>query len=266
MTARRPVPGAEPRGNEAIRVDGVSKSFLLTVSGQRTTFKTLLTSLSPARRSHRPTHAALTDVSFTVGRGQTVGIIGRNGSGKSTLLRLIAGIYRPDLGRILTRGRISSLIELGAGFHQDITGRENVFIEGMLLGLSRRDVRRRLDEIVAFADIGDYLDQPVRTYSTGMFMRLAFAVATHVDPDILLIDEVLAVGDEAFVFKCYERLAEFRASGRSILLVSHDVTSIERWCDRALWIDAGRIAADGTPVEVIARYHGLVSETPVLRD
>jgi lipopolysaccharide transport system ATP-binding protein len=248
---------------EAVRVEEVSKSFpLQTVSGHHGTLKNLLTSLSPFTRSSGPTHQALDRVTFSVSTGEAVGIVGRNGSGKSTLLRLLAGIYRPDSGQILTRGRISSLIELGAGFHQDITGRENILVEGMLLGLSRREVRRRLDEIVSFAEIGEYLDQPVRTYSTGMFMRLAFSIATHVDPDILLIDEVLAVGDGAFVLKCYERLMEFRAGGKCIILVSHDTASVERWCDRAIWIEKGRLAAEGHPGDVIAQYLGQHAGTP----
>jgi lipopolysaccharide transport system ATP-binding protein len=239
------------------------KGFRLrSVGGNVTTLKNILTAVRRRDRARPPVHQALRGVSLTVDSGEALGILGRNGSGKSTLLRLLAGIYRPDRGRVLTRGRIASLIELGAGFHLDITGRENILIEGMLLGLSRREVERQLDDIVAFAEVGEYVDQPVRTYSTGMFMRLAFAVATHTDPDILLIDEVLAVGDEAFVLKCYERLGEFRRRGKSIVIVSHDTHSIEHWCDRALWLDEGRVGAAGAPAEVVERYHASQAMPP----
>jgi ABC-type polysaccharide/polyol phosphate transport system ATPase subunit len=197
---------------------------------------------------------ALDGVSFTVGEGRTFGILGRNGSGKSTLLKLVAGITKPTSGTVKVRGRISALIELGAGFHPEISGRENVFINGIMLGLSKREIGRRFDEIVDFAELQDSIDAPVKTYSSGMYMRLGFAVAIHVDPDVLLIDEVLAVGDQAFTAKCLDKFGEFRRRGRTILLVTHSLDLIERFCDEALWLDAGHVKAIGDPRRVVGAY------------
>jgi ABC-type polysaccharide/polyol phosphate transport system ATPase subunit len=197
---------------------------------------------------------ALKGVSFDVAAGTTFGIIGRNGSGKSTMLKLIAGIGKPTAGSVQVRGRVSALIELGAGFHPEISGRENVFINGMMLGLSKRDIARRFDEIVAFAGLEDFIDAPVKTYSSGMYMRLGFAVAINVDPDVLLVDEVLAVGDEAFTHKCFDRLAEFRRRGRTILLVTHALDLVTRFCDEALWLDAGIVRGQGDPRRVVDEY------------
>ncbi|MEW6421922.1 MAG: ABC transporter ATP-binding protein, partial [Deinococcota bacterium] len=177
----------------------------------------------------------LRDVSFEVEPGQMVGLIGHNGAGKSTLLRLIGGVGRPDSGSIRTRGRIGALLDLGAGFHPDLSGRENVFILGVIAGLTRREVARRFDAIVAFAELEAFIDQPLRTYSSGMEMRLAFAVAAHTDPNILLIDEVLAVGDLAFQRKCTERIRQFREDGCTIVIVTHDMTQARELCDRVLW-------------------------------
>ncbi len=200
------------------------------------------------------TFAAVRDVSFSVPKGCTYGIIGRNGSGKSTMLKLVAGITKPTTGRVQVDGRISALIELGAGFHPEISGRENVFINGIMLGLSKRDILQRFDEIVEFADLRDFIDAPVKTYSSGMYMRLGFAVAIHVDPDVLLIDEVLAVGDEAFTRRCLDKFAEFRRRGKTILLVTHSLGLVERFCDEALWLDAGQARAGGDPRRVVAQY------------
>ena len=182
-------------------------------------------------------------MSFTVPKGCTYGVIGRNGSGKSTLLKCVAGITRPNEGRVTVDGRISALIELGAGFHPEISGRENVFINGIMLGLSKREIQRRFDEIVEFAELQDFIDAPVKTYSSGMYMRLGFAVAVHVDPDVLLIDEVLAVGDQSFTVKCLDKFAEFRRRNKTILLVTHSLDLVERFCDRALWLDKGKTLA-----------------------
>jgi lipopolysaccharide transport system ATP-binding protein len=191
--------------------------------------------------------AAVQDVSFTVPAGRTLGVIGRNGSGKSTLLKLVAGITKPSTGELHVRGRISALIELGAGFHPEISGRENVFINGIMLGLSKKEVARRFDEIVEFAEMRDFIDAPVKTYSSGMYMRLGFAVAIHVDPDVLLVDEVLAVGDEGFTHKCLDKFAEFKRRGKTILLVTHSLGLVERFCDEALWMDGGAMKAMGDP-------------------
>jgi ABC-type polysaccharide/polyol phosphate transport system ATPase subunit len=197
---------------------------------------------------------ALKGVSFDVAKGTTFGIVGRNGSGKSTMLKLIAGIGKPTTGGIRVDGRVSALIELGAGFHPEISGRENVYINGLMLGLSRREVGARFDEIVRFAELDEFIDAPVKTYSSGMYMRLGFAVAINVDPDVLLVDEVLAVGDEAFTHKCLDKFAELRRRGRTILLVTHSLDLVTRFCDEALWLDAGAVRAQGDPKRVIDAY------------
>ncbi len=200
------------------------------------------------------TFQALRDVSFSVKKGCTFGIVGRNGSGKSTALKVVAGITKPTSGTVAVDGRISALIELGAGFHPEISGRENVFINGIMLGLSKREITRRFDEIVEFAELEDFIDAPVKTYSSGMYMRLGFAVAIHVDPDVLLIDEVLAVGDEAFTHKCLDKFAEFRRRNKTILLVTHALNLVERFCDEALWLDAGRTKGQGDTRRVTSAY------------
>lgn len=206
---------------------------------------------------------ALRDLSFSIAPGRMVGVIGANGAGKSTLLRLIGGIGRPDAGRIEVHGRIGALLDLGAGFHHDLTGRENVYIGGVVAGLSRRQVRQRFDAIVDFAGMQEFIDYPVRTYSTGMAMRLAFALAIHIEPEILLIDEVLAVGDMAFARKCLERITEFKAQGCTILLVSHDVAYIAELCDEALWLHKGHLEAHGPADMVVNQYVSAVeAETP----
>jgi ABC-type polysaccharide/polyol phosphate transport system ATPase subunit len=200
------------------------------------------------------TFTALNDVSLTVPKGRTLGVIGRNGSGKSTLLKLVAGITKPTTGTVCVDGRVSALIELGAGFHPEISGRENVFINGIMLGLSKREVSRRFDEIVEFAELQEFIDAPVKTYSSGMYMRLGFAVAIHVDPEVLLVDEVLAVGDEGFTHKCLDKFADFKRRGKTILLVTHSLNLVERFCDEALWLDAGRIKGSGDPKRIVGAY------------
>ena len=197
---------------------------------------------------------AVDDVSLSVAAGATIGLIGRNGSGKSTLLKLVAGITRPTTGTVDVRGRISALIELGAGFHPEISGRENIFINGVMLGLAKREIARRFDEIVEFAELEDFIDSPVKTYSSGMYMRLGFAVAVHVDPDVLLVDEVLAVGDEGFSLKCLDKFADFKRRGKTILLVTHSLSLVERYCDEAVWMDAGRMRGHGDPRQVVHAY------------
>jgi ABC-2 type transport system ATP-binding protein len=203
---------------------------------------------------------ALKNVSLQVYRGEMVGIIGRNGSGKSTLLKLIAGVYTPTSGRIQVHGSIAPLIELGAGFHHELTGRENILLNGLLLGLSKREILEREHRIIEFAELGDFIDAPVKQYSSGMYMRLAFAVATEVDPDILLIDEILAVGDSAFQEKCFGRIRQFRSNGKTILFVSHDIGSISKFCDRAILMHNGELKRDGLPDQVISTYLELLHE------
>jgi len=197
---------------------------------------------------------ALKDVTFTVPQGTVLGIIGPNGAGKSTLLRLIAGIYRPSSGKIVVNGRVSALLNLGLGFHPELTGRENIIIGGLAMGLSRREIMKRMDEIIHFAELEDFIDAPVRTYSSGMYMRLAFSVAINVDPDVLLLDEVLAVGDAHFVEKSRARMDEFKKSGKTILLVTHDLPTVKNWCHQALWLDGGKIQALGKSTEVVDLY------------
>ena len=200
------------------------------------------------------TFTALDGVSFEVPRGSTFGVIGENGSGKSTLLKLMAGITRPTRGSITVDGRISALIELGAGFHPEISGRENVAINGIMLGLTRREVAERFDAIVAFAELERFIDAPVKTYSSGMYMRLGFSVAIHVEPDVLLIDEVLAVGDEAFTRKCLDKIGEFRRRGKTIVLVSHSLGLVEKMCDDVLWLRRAQVADRGDPKRVVDAY------------
>jgi ABC-type polysaccharide/polyol phosphate transport system ATPase subunit len=217
------------------------KSALLTGS--------LLSDLRPDQ-----TFTALDGVSFEVPKGATFGVIGENGSGKSTLLKLLAGITKPTRGSLSVSGRVSALIELGAGFHPEISGRENVAINAIMLGLSRREVEQRFHDIVAFAELERFIDSPVKTYSSGMYMRLGFAVAIHVEPDVLLIDEVLAVGDEAFTRKCLDKIAEFRRRGKTIVIVTHSLALVEKMCDEVLWLRQGRVADRGDPNRVVGAY------------
>jgi ABC-type polysaccharide/polyol phosphate transport system ATPase subunit len=248
--------GARGEARPAIEVIRASKIYRRF--SHRKQFATLKSALLTRSliRNLRPdeTFTALNDVSLTVPRGRTLGVIGRNGSGKSTLLKLVAGITKPSTGTVKVSGRISALIELGAGFHPEISGRENVFINGIMLGLTKREVTQRFDEIVEFAEMKDFIDAPVKTYSSGMYMRLGFAVAIHVDPDVLLVDEVLAVGDEGFTHKCLDKFAEFKRRGKTILLVTHSLGLVERFCDEALWLDAGRIKGSGDPKRIVGAY------------
>ena len=203
---------------------------------------------------------AVRDVTFTVEPGSAVGLVGRNGSGKTTLLRLISGIIKPSSGRVDVGGRVGSLLELGAGFHPDLTGRENVFLNGSIHGLKRAYVREQLDEIVAFAGLEEFIDLPVRTYSSGMYMRLGFAIAAHIDADVLLLDEVFAVGDEQFQRKCFGKIFEFKQRGGTIVFVSHDAAAVERLCDRAVLLRGGALEFDGPTHEAIVRYRRLLAD------
>jgi ABC-type polysaccharide/polyol phosphate transport system ATPase subunit len=240
----------------AIEVRDVDKMYRRY--GRRKQFATLKSALLSGSmlRDLRPdaVFQALNGVSFDVPSGKTFGIVGRNGSGKSTMLKLIAGIGKPTSGTVRVEGRVSALIELGAGFHPEISGRENVYINGMMLGLSRREIARRFDDIVRFAELEEFIEAPVKTYSSGMYMRLGFAVAINVDPDVLLVDEVLAVGDEAFTHKCLDKFGDFRRRGRTVLLVTHSLDLVSRFCDEALWLDGGVVKAQGDPKRVIDAY------------
>ena len=239
----------------AIELLNVSKIYRRYGGRQFSTLKSALLQRSILREL-RPneTFPALTDVSFTVPKGSTYGVIGRNGSGKSTALKLVAGITKPTSGTVRVDGRISALIELGAGFHPEISGRENVFINGIMLGLSKRQIEERFDDIVDFAELREFIDAPVKTYSSGMYMRLGFAVAINVDPDVLLVDEVLAVGDESFTHKCLDKFADFRRRGKTVLIVTHSLGLVERLCDEAVWLDAGEKQIEGDPKRVIDAY------------
>lgn len=213
------------------------------------------------RRAEYEDFWALSDVSLSVQRGETVGFCGPNGAGKSTLLRTVAGILPPTFGRIRVRGRVATLLDLGAGFLGDLTGRENIALNGAILGLSDTEVRDKADAIVAFADLGDFIDSPVRSYSTGMYMRLGFAIASHVDADVVLIDEVLAVGDAAFQARCARWLDERRGRGTTVLLVSHDLAALQQLCDRVVWLERGAIRDAGAPSMVVGRYAAELART-----
>ena len=239
----------------AIFAEGISRRF--RVYPQRNV--TLKDAILRRRQLRREEIWALRDVSLAIEPGEAVGIIGRNGSGKTTLLRLIAGIFQPTGGRLEVAGEVGSLLGLGAGFHPDFTGRENVYMNGAIHGLSRSYVHERLEEIVSFAELEEFFDVPVRTYSSGMYMRLGFALATHLDPDILLLDEVFAVGDEAFQRKCFGKILELRERGRTIVFVSHAAPAVERVCERAILLTSGRVAHDGAAREVIKHYQQLIA-------
>ena len=239
-----------------ITVDGVSRRFRIHAREART-LKDLVVQRG---RSHATDVWALRDVSAEIGKGEALGLIGRNGSGKTTLLRIVAGIIKPTTGRVRSEGRIGSLLELGAGFHLDFTGRENVFLNGAIQGLRRAEIKARFDEIVAFAELENAVDRPVRTYSSGMTMRLGFAIAAFLDADILLLDEVFAVGDEAFQRKCFGRIFAFKEQGGTIVFVSHDAAAVERLCERSVFLEGGRVAFDGPTREAVARYRRALAD------
>jgi lipopolysaccharide transport system ATP-binding protein len=252
-------------GDKAIAADGLSKEYRLGTSAHH--YGRLSESLSNAfaapfrmlshrtlRRPEKDYLWALKDVSFEIEVGEAVGLIGRNGAGKTTLLKLLARITEPSEGRAVLRGKVGSLLEVGTGFHPELTGRENVYLNGAILGMSRAEINRRFDEIVDFSEVGRFLDTPVKRYSSGMQVRLAFAVAAHLEPEILLVDEVLAVGDVAFQRKCLGKMSNVAKEGRTIVFVSHNMAAITNLCTRALWIDAGSLAVDGTPAWAVAQY------------
>ena len=236
--------------NIAIKVKGISKSFKIYHDHGKT-LKEL--SLFSSRRKYDK-REVIKDVSFQVEKGKALGIIGRNGCGKSTTLKLLTKIIYPNEGEIIMNGRVSSLLELGAGFHPDMSGRENIYINAAIFGLTRKEIDERLDEILDFAEIGEYIDSPVRVYSSGMYMRLAFAVAINVKADILLVDEILAVGDATFQQKCFRKLEELKSQGLTVVIVTHDMNTVNGFCDEVIWLDGGVIVKQGKPEVVTQEY------------
>jgi ABC-2 type transport system ATP-binding protein len=252
MNAEAPVKAGE------IRARGLGRLFKIRLSQNRSLKEMILRRELPRTRELW----ALRDVDLEIHRGETFGIVGPNGSGKSTLLKLIAGIFAPSTGRLEVAGRVGSLIEIGAGFHPEFTGVENVYLNAAIYGLKRSYVDEHLDEIIGFAELEQFKDVPVRTYSSGMYMRLGFSVAMHIQPDVLLLDEVLAVGDEAFQQKCFGRIADFKRAGGTIVFVSHDPSAVERLCDRAMMLDHGRVLEEGPAGEVVRAYHRRLVSAP----
>jgi ABC-type polysaccharide/polyol phosphate transport system ATPase subunit len=236
----------------AIRVENVSRQFRLIHERPDTVRELFSRFFTNKFRYHD--FDALKNVSFDIHEGEMVGIIGRNGSGKSTLLKIIAGVYRPSAGQVAVKGTVAPLLELGAGMHPELTGRENIVLNGLMMGYSKRDMRDRERSIIEFADIGEFIDAPVKQYSSGMYTRLAFAVATEVNPDILIMDEILAVGDSQFQEKCFDRLEQFRRTGKTILLVTHSVGQVKESCDRAIVLSHGSVVYDGEPEEGVHLY------------
>jgi lipopolysaccharide transport system ATP-binding protein len=253
----------------AIRVEGLGKCYRVRQGQERTSYRTLRESLSNLVRSpfrgkgqadERDEFWALKDVSFEVQSGEVVGIIGRNGAGKSTLLKILSRITKPTKGRVHLNGRVGSLLEVGTGFHPELTGRENIYLNGSILGMSREEIKRQFDPIVSFAGVESFLDMPVKRYSSGMYVRLAFAVAAHLEPEILLVDEVLAVGDQAFQKKCIGKMGDIAESGRTVILVSHDLPMLSKLSTVAVWFEGGRIVQWGDPADIVKEYCASSSE------
>ena len=250
----------------AIRVENLSKCYRISQAGARGSYRTIRESLMEgasgafrrirrgASRGRSEEFRALDGVDFEVQPGEVVGVIGRNGAGKSTLLKILSRITEPTSGRVLMRGRVGSLLEVGTGFHPELTGRENVFLNGAILGMTRREIAKRFDEIVAFSEVERFLDTPVKRYSSGMYVRLAFAVAAHLEPEILIVDEVLAVGDASFQKKCLGKMRDVATGGRTVFFVSHQMESVRKLCTSVIWLDRGRVAAIGPRDRVIASY------------
>jgi ABC-2 type transport system ATP-binding protein len=235
---------------EVIRVDNVHKGFKIYYDKG----STLKEKLIFKNRNRHEVHKVLNGVSLSIKKGEVVGLIGENGSGKSTLLKLMTKIIYPDKGSITIKGKVSSLLELGAGFHPDMTGRENIYTNASIFGLTKKEIDKRLNKIIEFSELGEFIDNPVRTYSSGMYMRLAFSVAINVDAEILLVDEILAVGDASFQSKCFKKMQEIKNHGTTIVIVSHDLSSIEKLCDKAVWIDEGYKRIESRPHDAIAQY------------
>ena len=241
---------------KVIEINNLTKKYALYAKPQ----DRLKEALNPFKKSYHNDFYELKDLNIEVNQGETIGFIGENGSGKSTLLKIITGVLTPTSGSVKIDGKISALLELGSGFNPEYNGYENIYLNGMVLGFKREEIDEMVDDIVAFADIGDHINQPVKTYSSGMFVRLAFAVAINVDPDILIVDEALAVGDLEFQLKCMEKFTEFRNSDKTILFVSHDINSIRRFCDRVYWLKNGEIVDEGDTMEVTERYDNFLKK------
>jgi ABC-2 type transport system ATP-binding protein len=260
------IPSVLDGAPDVVNLRGVAKRFVLRKDNS---LKERLVTLGRLGRKHREEFWALRNVDLTIPAGSTIGLIGHNGSGKSTLLKVIGGIIGPTNGTVESRGRIAALLELGAGFHPDLTGKENVYLNASILGMSRKETDARFAEILAYAGIGEFIDTQVKFYSSGMYVRLAFAVAVHTDPDILLVDEVLSVGDEAFQRKCLDTIRRFQQEGRTIVLVSHSLGQIQEFCDHVVLLDRGNVAYEGNAREAIARFRTILEdrrvelETPV---
>ena len=237
--------------NYAIQVKNVSKDFI--IYGDRA--NTLKEKIIRLNNTHKEVHNVLNGINLNIKKGESVGLIGVNGSGKSTLLKLMTKIIYPTEGEIITNGKLTSLLELGAGFHQDFSGRENIYFNASIFGLSKKEIDKRIDDIIEFSELGDFIDSPVRTYSSGMYMRLAFSVAINVDAEILLIDEILAVGDQHFQDKCLKKMVELKEQGKTMVFVSHSEGSVRFLCDRAVWLSVGKIRMDGKTDEVFAVYN-----------
>ena len=240
----------EIKTQKAIEVKNVTKSFKIYYDKASTLKEHMLF----WKRNKSELFTALKDINLTINKGETVGLIGVNGSGKSTLLKLMTKIIYPTKGQIITHGKLTSLLELGAGFHQDFTGRENIYFNASIFGLTKAEINKRIAVIIEFSELGEFIDNPVRTYSSGMYMRLAFSIAINVDAEILLIDEILAVGDQHFQEKCFKKLEELKNSDKTIVIVSHDLGQIEKLCTRAIWINNGVVAMDDVPSKVIPEY------------
>lgn len=238
------------KSQNAIVVTDVTKSFKIYYDKANTLKEHLLF----WKRNKSEVYTALKHIDLTIQKGETVGLVGVNGSGKSTLLKLMTKIIYPTQGQILTHGKLTSLLELGAGFHSDFTGRENIYFNASIFGLTKAEIESRIQDIIEFSELGDFIDNPIRTYSSGMYMRLAFSIAINVDAEILLIDEILAVGDQHFQDKCFQKLEELKVSDKTIIIVSHDLDKIEKLCTRAIWIDEGVVAMDDKPSKVIQEY------------
>lgn len=234
----------------AIEVNDVDKSFKVYYDKANTLKERILF----WNRNRHEVREVLSDITLTIKRGETVALVGVNGSGKSTLLKLMTQIIYPDKGTIKTYGKLVSLLELGAGFHPDFSGRENIYFNASIFGLSKKEIDARLDDIIAFSELGEYIDNPVRTYSSGMYMRLAFSIAINVDAEILLIDEILAVGDQHFQERCYEKMMELKKEGKTMVFVTHSMSAVKKFCDRAVWLSNGRIRMDGSTEEVVEEY------------
>ena len=238
-----------------ISVENLSKDYRL----YENKIDRLKEAMNPLKKSYHQVYHALNDVSFQVRRGETVGIIGTNGSGKSTILKIITGVLTPSSGNVQINGRISALLELGAGFNMEYTGIQNIYLNGTMIGFTKEEIEKRMDKILEFADIGDFVHQPVKTYSSGMFVRLAFAVAINIDPEILIVDEALSVGDVFFQAKCYRKFEEFKQQGKTILFVSHDLGSISKYCDRVVLLNKGTKVAEGKPKQIVDMYKKILT-------